>query len=91
MSEYYGQRDWFSRLAAILFAWTLGLIIGAFVIIVGSFYSVLGTLLRWLGVGSHSDIPFWKPVKSTFKWWFSIHSHAISGTGTWTLTPPVLD
>lgn len=86
-----GQRDWWSRLAAIAYAWTLGLVVGVIVVTLGLTYAFIGSFMKLFGVGNQADLPLWKPIKTTFQWWFGLHDHAISGTGVWDPAPPILD
>lgn len=82
-----GQAKWYSRVLAILYAWTIGLAVAIVILPLGMVYALLGHVLRVLGVGRQSDLPLSGPVRTTFEWWYSIHHHAISGTGVYKLRP----
>lgn len=86
-----GQRDWYSRIGAIVYAWTVGLLVAIVIIPLVMTYALAGSVLRACDRGKESDIPAWKPVRNVFRWWFSLNDHAISGTGTWSLTPVMWD
>lgn len=85
------EKNWWSRIVAILYAWTLGAIIGVVFLTLAFLYGILGTVLRLFDAGNQTDIPFWKPVKSTVSWWVALHLYALTGNAPPGAVPPVLD
>lgn len=81
-------RTIFWRIIALVWAWSIGALIGAVVMIVGTLYAILDIILLALG-SSGKRTPLSGPVKRTLMWWFQLHKYAFGFADGFELLPDV--
>lgn len=93
MAKDYQYSGWWARPAAVMYALTVGLFVGAILLIVGSVYGIVGTVLRLINYGDVADHSTWTrrpisgPVSDTMGWWAALFHYAATGRGEFKVAP----
>lgn len=78
---------------AVVYALTVGLVVGVIILVVGTLYGIVGTVLRLIEFGEGPSYDTWTrrpitgPVRGTIRWWGGLLYYSVTGSGQFTLTP----